>query len=60
VRFRVLERLIATPLVVEVLVRHGDRIGKYTRFRLRRDRRPRRTDGCLWPGATRMARCPET
>jgi PKD repeat protein len=60
VRFRVLERLIPANLVVEVLVHRGDRIGKYTRFRLRGDRRPGRIDGCLWPGATRMAPCPET
>jgi PKD repeat protein len=58
VSFPVLERLMPANLVLEVLVRHGDRIGKYTRFRLRGDRPPRRTDGCLWPGTTRMAPCP--
>ena len=60
VRFPVLERMLPANLVLEVLVRRGDRIGKYTRFKLRGDRRPRRADGCLWPGTTHMARCPET
>ena len=59
VRFAAFERLMPAQVVLEVLVRKGDRIGKYTRFKLRRNRRPQRTDGCLWPGTTRMARCPE-
>jgi hypothetical protein len=46
-------------VVLEVLVHRGDRIGKYTRFKLRRNRRPHRADGCLWPGTSRMAPCPE-
>jgi len=60
VRFAAFERLMPAHVVLEVLVRRGDRIGKYTRFKLRGDRRPRRADGCLWPGTTHMARCPET
>jgi PKD repeat protein len=60
VRFPVLERLMPASLVLEVLVHRGDRIGKYTRFKLRGGRRPRRADGCLWPGTARMAPCPET
>jgi PKD repeat protein len=60
VRFRALERLMPANLVLDVLVRRGDRIGKYTRFKLRGDRRPKRADGCLWPGTRRMAPCPET
>ena len=60
VSFPVLERLMPPNLVLEVLVHDGDRIGKYTRFRLRDYRPPRRTDGCLWPGTTRMAPCPES
>jgi hypothetical protein len=44
--------------VLEVLVSGDDRIGKFTRFRFRRSRRPLRRDGCLWPGATRMTPCP--
>src|ERR687896_35016 len=60
VRFPALERLMPASLVLEVLVHRGDRIGKYTRFKLRSGRRPRRADGCLWPGTARMAPCPET
>jgi PKD domain len=60
VRFPVLERLMPANLVLEVLVHRGERIGKYTRFKLRADRRPRRTDGCVWPGTTRMAPCPKS
>jgi PKD repeat protein len=58
VRFAVLERLMPARMVLDVLVHQGDRIGKYTRFELRHNRRPRRADGCLWPGTTRMAPCP--
>ena len=60
VRFAVLQRLMPANTVLEVLVHRGDQIGKYTRFKLRAGRRPRRTDGCLWPGTGRMAPCPET
>jgi PKD domain len=58
-RFAALHRLLPAHAVLEVLVRRGDRIGKYTRFKLRPNRLPQRTDGCLWPGTTRMAPCPE-
>jgi hypothetical protein len=60
VRFAAFESLMPAQVVLEVLVHRGDSIGKYTRFKLRRNRRlPRRVDGCLWPGTTRMAPCPE-
>jgi PKD repeat protein len=60
VRFPVLQRLMPANTVLEVLVHRGDQIGKYTRFKLRANRRPRRADGCLWPGTARMAPCPGT
>ena len=59
-RFKAAERIMPTGAVLEVLVRRGDRIGKFTRFRFRRSRRPVRTDGCLWPHTKKMAPCPET
>jgi hypothetical protein len=59
VHFRRMERLMPPGVTLEVLVRRGERIGKFTRFKLRRNRFPRRTDGCLWPGTNRMAPCPE-
>jgi PKD domain len=58
VRFGALKRLMPAGVVLEVLVHRGDSIGKYTRYKLRRNRRPHRADGCLWPGTTRMAPCP--
>jgi PKD domain len=59
VRFGALKRLMPAGLVLEVLVHRGDTIGKFTRFRFRQNRRPRRADGCLWPGTHRMTPCPE-
>jgi hypothetical protein len=60
VRFAAFERLMPAQVVLEVLVHRGDSIGKYTRFKFRRNRRlPRRVDSCLWPGTTRGAPCPE-
>jgi PKD repeat protein len=58
-RLKAAERLMPAGAVLEVLVSRGDRIGKFTRFKFRRNRRPVRTDGCLWPRTTRMAPCPE-
>jgi PKD domain len=59
VRFDALRRLMPAGVVLEVLVRRRDGIGKFTRFRLRQNRRPLRADGCLWPGTDRMAPCPQ-
>jgi hypothetical protein len=59
VTFGALKRLMPAGVVLEVLVHRGDSIGRYTRFKLRRNRRPQRADGCLRPGTTRMAPCPE-
>jgi hypothetical protein len=57
-RLKGVERFMPAGVVLEVLVRRGDRIGKFTRFKFRQNRRPRRGDGCLLPGTRRMARCP--
>ena len=59
-RFKAAERTMPAGDVLEVLVRRGNRIGKFTRFRFRENRRPVRTDGCLWPHTAKMAPCPET
>ena len=58
VRFRALERTLAAGVVIEVLVRKRDRIGKYTRFRLREGRGPARQDLCLRFEDRRGTRCP--
>ena len=59
VRFRRFERTLRAGTVIEVFVGRGDAIGKYTRFRIRRGRRPARLDLCLRPGATSGTDCPE-
>jgi hypothetical protein len=58
-RFRALERTLDAGTVLEVLVRKRDRIGKYTRFRLREGRGPARQDLCLRFDANRGSRCPQ-
>jgi PKD domain-containing protein len=57
-RFRAFEEWLDAGVVLEVFVRRGDRIGKYTRFRIRSGRVPKRTDACLRPGSLRRAPCP--
>ena len=57
-RFRVFERKFRAGTILEVLVSKRDRIGKYTRFRIRRGRAPRRRDLCLRYGDKRGTPCP--
>jgi hypothetical protein len=57
-RFPALERSYRAGAVLEVLVWRAGRIGKYTRFAIRRGKAPRRVDRCLRPGAERGSRCP--
>jgi PKD repeat protein len=59
VRFRSLERFLPAGTRLVVLVRRGDQIGKYTRFRIRRGRVPQRTDRCLFPGTSAGVKCPD-
>lgn len=59
VRFRAFERNLAAGVVLEVLIRKKDRIGKYTRFRLRESRAPARRDLCLRYEDRRGTRCPQ-
>ena len=58
VRFRRLQRRFRAGTLVEILVSHPTKIGKYTGFRVRRGRSPRRKDLCLVPGARRGSECP--
>jgi PKD repeat protein len=57
VRFAAFERVLRSGTLLEVLVRRGDQMGKYTSFRLRRTRVPKRIDGCLPPSASRGVTC---
>jgi hypothetical protein len=56
-RFRGLSTL-AAGAIVRVLVTKRHRIGKYTSFRMRADRPPKRRDRCLPFGARRGVPCP--
>jgi hypothetical protein len=58
IRIRRLERSLRPGTVIEVLVGRAGRIGKYTRFVIRDARGPKRTDLCLWPGASTGQPCP--
>jgi PKD repeat protein len=57
-RFRRFHRLLRAGAKLTVRVSKGDTIGKYTEFRIREDRAPRRRDRCLRPGETRGSACP--
>jgi PKD repeat protein len=59
VRLRALERLQLRPgTVIEVFVTAPHRVGKYTRFQVRADAAPARSDLCLPPGRTTPTACP--
>jgi PKD repeat protein len=59
IRVRSLERRpLRAGTVVEVFVTAPGRIGKYTRFKIRRDASPARTDLCLRPGNPKPTSCP--
>jgi hypothetical protein len=57
-RLRPFERRLAAGTVLTVRISKGPSIGKYTEFRIRRGRSPRRTDRCLRPGERTGSRCP--
>lgn len=59
VRVRSLEgRRLTAGTIVEVYVTAPGRVGKYTRFTVRRDASPARSDLCLAPGRTTPTGCP--
>ena len=61
VRLRSFEqRSLRAGTVIEVFVTASQQIGKYTRFRVRRDASPARTDLCLAPGRAKPTACPTT
>jgi hypothetical protein len=55
---RLRNRILGPGTVLQVWVTKGNRIGKYTRFRVRRHKPPRRADRCVLPGAKLPSRCP--
>jgi hypothetical protein len=58
VRFRRYERRLRAGIRLELFVRQTNRIGKYTRFRIRAGAAPKRFDSCLYPRRAAPARCP--
>ncbi len=61
VRLRSFEqRPLRAGTVLEVLVTAPHRIGKYTRFTVRQNSSPARSDLCLRPGSTKPTGCPAT
>jgi hypothetical protein len=57
-RVHSLERRLRAGIVLRVVVARRGYIGKYSIFRIRRNRAPARKDLCLRPGAHRPSRCP--
>jgi hypothetical protein len=57
-RLRRLERVLRTGTVLQIRVTAPGSIGKYTSFRIRANRAPRRVDRCLLPGRFAPAVCP--
>lgn len=57
-RFHRFERRYRAGAVLAVFVTQPNRIGKYTRFRIRRRRSPARLDRCLQPGSRTPSPCP--
>jgi hypothetical protein len=54
------ERSLRAGAVMEIRVSKPGRIGKYTRFAVRRGRLPVRTDMCLGPTASKPIACPSS
>ncbi len=57
-RFKRFQRRLRPGAVLTVRVSKGDTIGKYTQFRIRSAKAPRRRDRCLKPGETKGSACP--
>jgi hypothetical protein len=57
-RIRRFQRRLRAGAVLTVRVSKGDTIGKYTEFRIREGRAPRRRDRCLRPGESAGSACP--
>lgn len=58
VRIRKLERRLGAGARLVIRVTRPSVIGKYTRFRIRRNKPPARLDACLLPGSRRPVACP--
>lgn len=57
-RFRRFERRLMAGTVLTVRISKNDLIGKFTQFRVRAGKEPKRRDRCLRPGQTAGSQCP--
>jgi PKD repeat protein len=57
-RFKTFERSIRVGSKLEVFVLRSNRIGKYTRFKMRSSKIPLRKDACVVPGKRKPRPCP--
>jgi PKD repeat protein len=57
-RLRAFERSLRAGTVLEIRVLSRTRIGKYTRFKIRKGKAPARRDRCVWPGKRKPRACP--
>jgi PKD domain-containing protein len=58
-RFRRFERRLRAGTRLTVRVSKDDLIGRYTQFRIRKNKAPTRRDRCLRPGEQAGSRCPQ-
>jgi hypothetical protein len=58
VRFKAMTRFLWAGTIISVSVRQGELIGKYTRWRIRGGKLPKRSDRCLYPNRRKPVRCP--
>jgi PKD repeat protein len=54
---RLRKHLLRPGTLIEIRVTKRGEVGKFTRFRIRKGKPPKRTDRCLEPGVKRPARC---
>jgi PKD repeat protein len=59
-RFPQIEQVLPPGVVIKVFVTQPDTIGKFTRFRLRDGKVPKRKDACVEAGSRKPIDCPET
>jgi hypothetical protein len=57
-RFKTFEGSIRAGSKLEIFVVRSNRIGKFTRFKLRSSKIPLRTDACVVPGKRKPRPCP--
>jgi hypothetical protein len=58
VRFKAMTKFLSAGTLLSVSIRKGGQIGKYTRWRIRGGKLPKRTDRCLYPNRRKPVRCP--